>query len=33
MTMHNPPHPGEVIRELCLQSLGFLLLRRPGVSA
>jgi len=22
MTMHNPPHPGEVIRELCLQPLG-----------
>jgi addiction module HigA family antidote len=20
--MHNPPHPGEVIRELCLQPLG-----------
>ena len=22
MTTHNPPHPGEVIRELCLQPLG-----------
>jgi antitoxin HigA-1 len=22
MDMHNPPHPGEVIRELCLQPLG-----------
>ncbi|MGD1027300.1 HigA family addiction module antitoxin [Candidatus Binatus soli] len=22
MIMHNPPHPGEVIRELCLQPLG-----------
>ena len=21
MLMHNPPHPGEVIRELCLQPL------------
>jgi addiction module HigA family antidote len=21
MTMHNPPHPGEVIRELCLEPL------------
>ena len=21
--MHNPPHPGEVIRELCLEPLGF----------
>lgn len=22
MLMHNPPHPGEVIRELCLKPLG-----------
>lgn len=22
MTMHNPPHPGEIIRELCLEPLG-----------
>jgi antitoxin HigA-1 len=22
MRMHNPPHPGEVIRELCLDPLG-----------
>ena len=22
MAMYNPPHPGEVIRELCLQPLG-----------
>ena len=22
MQMHNPPHPGEVIRELCLEPLG-----------
>lgn len=22
MRMHNPPHPGEVIRELCLAPLG-----------
>ena len=22
MRMHNPPHPGEVLRELCLESLG-----------
>jgi len=22
MVMHNPPHPGEVIKELCLQPLG-----------
>ena len=22
MHMHNPPHPGEIIRELCLEPLG-----------
>ncbi len=22
MLMHNPPHPGEVIRELCIEPLG-----------
>ncbi len=22
MTMHNPPHPGEVIRDLCIEPLG-----------
>jgi plasmid maintenance system antidote protein VapI len=22
MAMYNPPHPGEVIKELCLQPLG-----------
>ena len=22
MMMHNPPHPGEIIRELCLKPLG-----------
>ncbi|MBK1724865.1 HigA family addiction module antitoxin [Thiocystis violacea] len=22
MLMHNPPHPGEIIKELCLQPLG-----------
>ncbi|MBT8057177.1 MAG: HigA family addiction module antidote protein [Gammaproteobacteria bacterium] len=22
MLMHNPPHPGEIIRELCLDPLG-----------
>ena len=22
MNMHNPPHPGEIIRELCLEPLG-----------
>jgi addiction module HigA family antidote len=22
MSMHNPPHPGEILRELCLEPLG-----------
>lgn len=22
ITMHNPPHPGEVLRELCMEPLG-----------
>ena len=22
MKMHNPPHPGEILRELCLEPLG-----------
>jgi len=22
MKMHNPPHPGEILRELCLQPMG-----------
>ena len=22
MKMHNPPHPGEVLRELCIEPLG-----------
>jgi len=22
MNMHNPPHPGEIIRDLCLEPLG-----------
>lgn len=22
MTMHNPPHPGEILKELCLEPLG-----------
>ena len=22
LNMHNPPHPGEIIRELCLEPLG-----------
>ena len=27
MKMHNPPHPGEIIRELCLQPLGLTVTR------
>ena len=22
MVMHNPPHPGEIVRELCIEPLG-----------
>lgn len=22
MKMHNPPHPGEILRDLCLEPLG-----------
>jgi plasmid maintenance system antidote protein VapI len=22
MLMHNPPHPGEVVKELCIEPLG-----------
>ena len=27
MTMKNPPHPGEIIRELCLEPLGLTITR------
>lgn len=27
MRMHNPPHPGEVLRELCLRPLGLTVTR------
>ena len=27
MTMKNPPHPGEIIRELCLEPLGLTVTR------
>ena len=27
MKMHNPPHPGEVLRELCLEPLGLTVTR------
>jgi antitoxin HigA-1 len=42
MKMRNPPHPGEVLRELCLEPLGLsvsrktlssILNRRAGISA
>ena len=35
MRMHNPPHPGEVLRELCLKPLGLSVsetARAPGIS-
>ena len=35
MLMHNPPHPGEVLRELCLEPLGISITaaaKRLGVS-
>ena len=35
MRMHNPPHPGEVMRELCLEQLGITITeaaRHLGVS-
>ena len=27
MRMHNPPHPGEILRELCLEPLGLTVTR------
>ncbi len=27
MKMHNPPHPGEILRELCLEPLGLTVTR------
>ena len=27
MKMHNPPHPGEIVRELCLKPLGLTVTR------
>jgi addiction module HigA family antidote len=27
MKMHNPPHPGEVLRELCIEPLGLTVTR------
>jgi addiction module HigA family antidote len=27
MKMHNPPHPGEILRELCLRPLGLTVTR------
>ena len=28
--MHNPPHPGEILRELCLDPLGLTVTRAAG---
>jgi len=30
MRMHNPPHPGEVLRELCLEPLGLTITDAAG---
>ena len=30
MQMHNPPHPGEVLRELCLEPLGLSVTEAAG---
>ena len=30
MTMHNPPHPGEIIRELCLEPLNITITKAAG---
>jgi addiction module HigA family antidote len=30
MKMHNPPHPGEILRELCLEPLGLSVTRTAG---
>ena len=30
MTMHNPPHPGEIIRELCLEPLNITVTKAAG---
>ncbi len=30
MRMHNPPHPGEILRELCLEPLGLSVTEAAG---
>jgi len=30
MRMHNPPHPGEIIRALCLEPLGLTVTQAPA---
>lgn len=30
MRMHNPPHPGEIIKSLCLEPLGITVTRAAG---
>jgi len=29
MLMHNPPHPGKVLKELCLEPLGLTVTEAP----
>lgn len=31
MTMHNPPHPGEVVREECIKPLGLTVTKAAGI--
>ena len=33
MLMHNPPHPGEILRTLCLEPLGVSVTEQPRHSA
>lgn len=33
MLMHNPPHPDEVLRDLCLEPLGFTVTWQQRLSA
>lgn len=30
LKMHNPPHPGEILRELCLDPLGMTVTQAAG---
>ena len=31
MRMHNPPHPGEILKSLCLEPLGLSVTERPAL--